>query len=472
MAKRFELCDGALLGAFLIIALVGTWNRALMINDGAYWLAVTWLGDAWDLYFKQVVGREVSEFLAFGPAWAFRWAFDPSARTHIVVGHLLYFATPLCLWLALRTVEPSRLFSRLYLAAMLALIYFPTEVMTASGLWMIWIALLAGAPRPARQVVAITLGFALLLAFTHPAAAAMSLLYLATGGALTFLGRPFPRHTLIPAAAMTILVVAGYVLTSRLFPPTNPSFIAMQAETGDQYVDLLWLYSTVVLFPMLSALWLLLLAPGMAQVAPRWRLSALGAAIIGVIGLWFAANATTVHLFLFARFTVSYILAVAVALALAGPTEAWLAHARRPLFWCAAITSVAAFSYNVDIFLFNRFVERHLVPGVTDVDRQASMAWPRPSTRGLFETRWYFKWAAGVDYTRDVVMPDYERYRQILAFVSFFQSDRRSVLFHHLPQKNHWIPFECAPLDRAVARAHDDDDRRFLVFLRENYCVR
>ncbi len=470
MARRFELCDVALLAAFVIVALIGTWNRALMINDGAYWLTVTWLGDAWDLYFKQVIGREVSEFLAFGPAWAFRWAFDPSARTHIVVGHLLYFATPLCLWLVLRAVEPSRLFSRLYLAAMLALIYFPTEVMTASGLWMIWIALLAGAPRPARQVVVITLGFGLLLIFTHPAAAAMSLLYLATGGALTFFRRPFPRHTLKPAAAMTLLVVVGYLLTSRLFPPTNPSFIAMQAETGDQYVDPLWLYTTIVLFPMLGALWLLLLAPGVAQVAPRWRLGSLGATIIGVIGLWFAANATSVHLFLFARFTVSYILAVAVALALAGPSGEWLAHARRPLAWCAAITSVAALSYNVDIVLFDRFVERHLVPGVTDVDQQASMDWPKPTTRVLFEPRWYFKWAAGADYVRDVVMPDYERYRQILAFVSFFQSDRQSVLYHQLP-RTHWIPFECAPLDRAAARARDDADRRFLVLLRENYCV-
>jgi hypothetical protein len=469
MARRFELCDCALLSAFLITALVGTWNRALMVNDGAYWLSVTWLGDAWDLYFNQVIGRAVSEFVAFGPAWALRWAFNPSADVHLVVGHLLYFAAPLCLWFALRAVEPSRVFSRLYLAAMLALVYFPTEAIVAAGIWMIWITLIADATRPPRQVILITLVFALALAFTHPVAAAMSLLYSALAGALAF-NRPFPRHTLKPAVAMTILLVLGYVLTSQLFPPTNPSFIAMQDATRRDYLDPLWMLATIALFPMLGALWLLLLAPGAGQIGPRWQLAPLAVAIIGVFGLWFAANATSVHLYLFARFTGPYILAVALALALAGPSAEWLARARRPLLWCSAITTVAAVSYNIDIFLFNRFVERHLVPGVVDVDRQAAMSWPRPTTRVLFETRLYFKWAAGGDYTRDVVMPDYERYRQVLAFISFFQSDRQSVLFHYLP-RNHWIPFECPPLDRAIPAARDAADRRFLVFLRENYCV-
>lgn len=470
MARRFEFCDWALLAAFLIVALVGTWNRALMVNDGAYWLSVTWLGDAWDLYFNQVTGRSVSLFALFGPAWALRRAFDPSAGIHLVVGHLLYFAAPLCLWLVLRAVEPSRVFSRLYLAVTLAMIFFPTEGIPAAGIWMIWIALIADTTRSARQLIVITLGFALALAFTHPVAAGMSLLYLAAGGALTYFNRPFPRHTLAPAAAMTILLLAGYALTSHLFPPTNPSFIAMQDGTRRDYLDPIWMLATIVLFPMLGALWLLLLAPSVGQLGPRWRPTPRLLSIIGIVGLWFAANATSVHLYLFARFTASYILAVAVALALAGPAAEWLARARRPLLWCAAITAVAAVSYNIDIFLFNRFIRQHLVPGVVDVDRQASLAWPRHVGRGLFEMRLYFKWAAGADYVRDVVVPDYESYRQILAFISFFQSDRQSVLYHQLP-RTHWIPFECPALDRAVARARDDDDRRFLVFLRENYCV-
>jgi hypothetical protein len=471
MARRFELCDGALLAAFLIVALVGTWNRVLLVNDGAYFLSVTWLGDAWELYFNQFGGRAIALLVMFGPAWALRWALEPSADTHLVVGHLLYFAAPLCLWLALRAVEPSRVFSRLYLAAMLALIYFPTEVIVAAGIWLVWIALIADPARPARQTIVITLGFALVLAFTHPVAAMMSLLYLAVGGALAFFGRSFPGHSLKPAAAMTVLLLLGYVLTSRLLPSTNPSIIGMQGASSRDYLDPLWMLSTIVLFPMLGALWLLLLAPGVAQVGPQWRLTARGATIIGVFGLWFAANAASLYLFLFTRHTVSYVLAVALALALAGPSAAWLAQARRPLLWCAAITTVAALSYNFDILLLRRFVDRHLVSGVTDVDQQASMSWPRSEGRTLFEPRLYFKWAAGADYTRDVVVPDYERYRQVLAFISFFQSDRQSVLFHRLP-RSHWIPFECAPLDDAIAGAHDAADRRFLVFLRENYCVR
>src|SRR6202012_6048471 len=151
------------------------WNRVLLVNDGAYFLSVTWLGDAWDLYFNQFVGRSISLLMAFGPAWALRWAVEPSAGIYIVVGHLLFFAVPLCLWLAVRWVEPSRIHSRLYLAAMLALIYFPSEIIPAAGLWMIWIASIA-TPRPARQVIGVTLAFALVLAFTHPAAAMMSLL--------------------------------------------------------------------------------------------------------------------------------------------------------------------------------------------------------------------------------------------------------------------------------------------------------
>jgi len=469
MARRFDFCDRALVAAFLIAVVVGTWNRVLLVNDGAYFLSVTWLGDAWDLYFNQFVGRAVSLMVAFGPVWALRWAFAPSAATHIVMGHLLFFAVPLCLWLAVRSVEPTRIHSRLYLAAILALIYFPSEIIVAAGLWMIWIAAIAKV-RPAGQVIVLTLGFAVVLAFTHPAAAMMSLLYFAVGGIATASGRPFPRHTLKPAAAMMILLVLGYVLTSWLAPSTNPSIIAMQGASSRDYVDPLWMTSTVVLFPMLATVWLLLLAPGVAQLGQRWRLTPRGVAIIGVIGLWFAANAASLYLYLFARHTVADVLAVALALALAGSPAEWLEGARRPLLWCAAITATATLSYNVDVFMLRRFVDRHLVPGVVDVDQQASMAWPKHVGRELFETRLYFKWIAGADYVRDVVVPDYEPYRQVLAFISFFDSDRRSVLYHQLP-RTHWIPFECPALDRAAAHAHDDDDRRFLVFLRDNYCV-
>ena len=57
---------------------------------------------------------------------------------------------PLALWLVLRAVEPHRLFSRLYLAIVLALIYFPTELIAGAGLWLIWMALIVD-PRAQRD---------------------------------------------------------------------------------------------------------------------------------------------------------------------------------------------------------------------------------------------------------------------------------------------------------------------------------
>ena len=86
------------------------------------------------------------------------------------------------------------------------------------------------------------------------------------------------------------------------------------------------------------------------------------------------------------------------------------------------------------------------------------------------DTSLFFTWAAKPDYLRDVVLPDYQRYYQALAFYSFFLSDRRSVLFHRIPPRQ-WVPFECPAVDRALAHARDDLDRQFLTFLRANYCV-
>ena len=87
------------------------------------------------------------------------------------------------------------------------------------------------------------------------------------------------------------------------------------------------------------------------------------------------------------------------------------------------------------------------------------------------DTSTFFKWAAKPDYVLDVVLPDYQRYYQALAFYSFFRSGGRSVLFHRIPPRQ-WIPFECPPVERALAHARDDLHRQFLTFLSENYCVR
>jgi hypothetical protein len=51
----------------------------------------------------------------------------------MTVAHALYFAVPLVLWLALRAIERDRLFSRLYLAIVLVLMYFPSELIVGVG---------------------------------------------------------------------------------------------------------------------------------------------------------------------------------------------------------------------------------------------------------------------------------------------------------------------------------------------------
>ena len=139
----------------------------------------------------------------------------------------------------------------------------------------------------------------------------------------------------------------------------------------------------------------------------------------------------------------------------------------------AAIATVAAFSYNVDLVLFGRFVDKSLAPAIVDVDARTAKteAWP-PRREATFGRRVYFKWAAGADYVRDVVVADYDWYRMTLAFYSYFRSARASVLFHRVAPTVDWVPFECAPVERALAHARDEPDRMFLAFLRENYCVR
>ncbi len=468
--KTLDAADGALLAAFVVSAGLGTWNNCLLFNDGAVLLSVGWLGDAWDLYFNQIAGRAVSTFVTFGPAWAARWAFDLAPDAYIVLAHALYFTVPLVLWLALRAIEPQRAFSRLYLATMLVLIYFPTELIVGTGLWMIWAAVLADPARPGRHIAIATIGLGAAMAFTHPSTAVMSLLYLIVGLVLVLSGRPFPRRALVAAAALAALLLAAYAGTSTFLPPTNPTIVDALTVGRYDHINPAWLAATLWLFPMLAALWLLLLAPAAEGLNPRWRVPPMAIAVVGLLGVWFAANGTSLLTPIFARHAATHVLALAVALASALPATAWSTRARRPLMWFAAITAVAAISYNVDLWLFGRFVDRHLAPGIVNVDDPGRPPWPLQRRREAIDTSIFFKWAAKPDYVRDVVMPDYQRYYQALAFYSFFRSDGRSLLFHRIPPRQ-WVPFECPAVDRALARAHGDLDRQILGFLRATYCV-
>src|ERR1044072_9972790 len=67
--RRLDPSDAALLAAFVLIAVLGTLQSCLLVNDGAVYLAAAWLGNAWDLFYSQHTGRLRSNLLQFGPAW-------------------------------------------------------------------------------------------------------------------------------------------------------------------------------------------------------------------------------------------------------------------------------------------------------------------------------------------------------------------------------------------------------------------
>ena len=109
--------------------------------------------------------------------------------------------------------------------------------------------------------------------------------------------------------------------------------------------------------------------------------------------------------------------------------------------------------------------------GYTAVDTLPAAEWPAHREPTSLR-RTLFKWTAGEDYARDVVVPAYDWFRTTTAFHTFLLSGRSAVLFHRLPG-DYWIPFECPAISRALARAHDEADARLLRFiLAEGYCVR
>ena len=157
--RLMDRSDQALLAAFLLAAGLGTWTHCLMHDDGAVILSSGWFGNLWDLYASQIASRTVAVFAMHGPAWLARAAFDLDADAYLTVAHVLYFAVPLVLWLALRAVERDRLFSRLYLALALAMVYFPTELIFGVGVWLVWLALVSD---PARSIASVALATLLL----------------------------------------------------------------------------------------------------------------------------------------------------------------------------------------------------------------------------------------------------------------------------------------------------------------------
>jgi hypothetical protein len=468
MRSSLARTDWALLAAYLLASALGTWTWALLVNDGAVFLTAGWLGDSWNLYFRQDADRVVSMLLTYGAAWLLRWALEPSAAAYMTMAHAFYFAVPVLLWLLLRRLEANRLFSRLYLASTLALIYFPTEQIAGIGIWLIWLALVTQERCSARRAAVLSVLFGGVLGLTHPSIAMMSLLYLAVGVALTLFGRPLPRASLIAAAVMSVVLIAAYFATSRYLSATNPTVVAQLAVNRFDYIDPRWLLASMALFPVLAALWLLVLAPGAQSARLRWRLSPAALLIVGAAGLWFAAAGIVPQTWMYARHSAPHVFALALALALVAPAT-WLVHAERPLLLYAAVAAVAVTSYNADLLLFGRYVDRHTRPGLHDVADLKPQPWP-PRYDGPSAAQILMKWVAGPSYVRDVVVPVYDWHRVTLAFASFFRSDRQSVLFHKLGKPGDWLPYDCAIVERV--RPRDPADAAFLKFLAGNYCVR
>jgi hypothetical protein len=364
-------------------------------------------------------------------------------------------------------LEPNRIFSRLYLASALVMVYFLAELVIGAAFWMMWLAIVATPMRSIRDIVVATVGLGAAMALSHPTTGLMSLVYLLALGGLALLGRPLPRRMAVATAALTAFLIAAYFAESAWLPATNPTILIAVARIRYDYVDPRWMLATLVLYPMLAALWLLLLAPGVNGLNGRWRFSKPAIVVIAVLGAWFAAAGAGLLTWLYARHTGSYILVVATALALVQPTL-WLKESARPLMFYAAILAIAVASYNFDLSLFGRFVDRHLTAEYVNVERPGS-DWP-PQYAGPAGERIYFKWGAGRDYTRDFVVPTFDWYRLTLAYYSYFRSGRQGLLYHPLGGKGDWLPYECPALARAAKLPQDAQDRKFLAFLSANYC--
>lgn len=467
--RPLERPDWALLAAYLLGGVLGTWTSCLMVHDGAVLLTAAWLGNAWDIYFSQNASRAVSTLLMFGAIWGLREAFGLSAEAFIFLGHVLYFAMPLGLWWLLRQVESERLFSRLYLAIALPMVYFLAELVAGAAFWMMWMSIVANPARSDRQVAIATIVLGAAMALSHPTTGLMSLVFLLALGGLALLGRRPPKRTVVASGILTVLLIGAYFAESVWLPATNPTILTAVARIRYDYVDPSWMLATLVLFPMLAALWLLVLAPGVNVLQGRWRFAPAAITVIALLGVWFAAAGVGLLTWLYARHTASYILVVATALALVQPA-AWLEQSRRPLTLYALIAAVAFVSYTIDLVAFGRFVDRHMTPAHVSVDRPGS-DWP-PQYAGAAGARIYFKWGAGSSYVREVVVPTYDWYRLTLAFYSYFRSYRQGVLFHELRRQGDWLPYECAALARAQRLPHDAPDRKFLDFLGTHYCPR
>jgi hypothetical protein len=275
-------------------------------------------------------------------------------------------------------------------------------------------------------------------------------------------------RTLFSVALLSVAILAVHFAMEHWLPPVNPTDGASHEANRLAYINPVWMLRTIAHFPMLAALWFLLLVPAAYLLRRQGRLLPTITLVAAAFGLWFAFAGTSLKTDTWARHTGIYVLALALALALPAPAT-WLKRAERPLILFAAIAAVSAVSFNIDVWLFGRVIDRELRPGIADA---ATVPDPWPSTLPKpTALRIVFKYGAGKDYVRDVVMPSYDFSRVPLAFYSYFRSDRRGVLFHPLGGGAEWRPYECHAVARALDHARDAQDRMFLGLVARRYCA-
>ena len=438
------------------------------MHDGAILLTAGWLGDAWDLYFSQNASRAVSTLLSFGPVWLVRRAFGPSAGTYMVLGHVLYFAMALVPWLVLRAIEPHRLFSRLYLAVTLAMIYFLAEVVFGVAFWLMWLAVIVRPARTTAQIALATLLLGLAMAFCHPVTGLMTLVYLVAGGVLVGLRRPFPRHTLVAGAALAVLLLLAYFAQSRWLAATNPTILNAVSIIRFDYID-----------PDLDG--------GNDGDVPDAGRAVVAPAGAGLHCGRDAPVAPTVALIADLRAVVRSGRHGHADLALRPPHRG-LHPGRGGRARPAAARGLARRRQRrVGALCPGRIGGvRVRTTSISCCSAASSIATPRQAGSMSIGSPWHgsrefggqqrhalaFKWGAGQDYVRDMVVPTFDWYRLTLAFYTYFHSDRQRVLYHLVERPGDWKPYECPALARARALPHDATDLKFIDFLAEHYCPR
>jgi hypothetical protein len=137
-----------------------------------------------------------------------------------------------------------------------------------------------------------TLLLGAVMAFTHSALALMGLFFVAAGLVLPLFGQRLPTRSLVAVTVLSVALLAFYLAAARLLPSTNPTDGASQEANRFAYLSPVWMLRTLAYFPMIAALWFLLLVPAADTLRLRWRFLPHATLAIAAFGLWCAVAGT------------------------------------------------------------------------------------------------------------------------------------------------------------------------------------